>query len=117
MTKSKKKEDPFAVFSGGPSEKLRMQLLKEEFKKRKVQPTSWTKVKYRKLVKLPKDFLPPSERKKKRKKGEQAEPMKREDYFKALSVRSKWTDGKVVVHKTKYKKPKKSSISRQPVSD
>ena len=101
MTSIKKKEDAFAVFGGGVSEKLRMQLLKEEFKKRKVQPTSWTKVKYRKLVKLPKDFLPPSERKKKRKKGEQQVPMKREDYFKPLSVRSKWTGGKVVVHLAK----------------
>ena len=40
-----------------PSEKLRKQLLVEEFKMRKKQPAAWTKIKYRKLVKLPKDLL------------------------------------------------------------
>lgn len=39
------------------SETLRKKLLKEEFKLRKKQPTAWTRIKYRKNVKLPKDFL------------------------------------------------------------
>jgi hypothetical protein len=39
------------------SEKLRQQLLAEEFKLRAKQPTAWTKIKYRKNVKLPKDLM------------------------------------------------------------
>lgn len=104
--KTHSKEDPFAVFNTGITEKLRMQLLKEEQKLRKVQPVSWTKTKYRKLVKLPKDFLPPSERKKKRKKGEPAPLMKREDYFRPLVTNKSWQD---VPKRKKSKKVKKKS--------
>lgn len=39
------------------SEKLRQKLLEEEFRLRKKQPTAWTKIKYRKNVKLPKDLM------------------------------------------------------------
>jgi len=35
------------VFKNDISEKMRMQLLAEEFKLRKKQPTAWTKTKYR----------------------------------------------------------------------
>ncbi|MFH0714628.1 MAG: hypothetical protein V1847_02835 [Candidatus Diapherotrites archaeon] len=48
------------------TEKLRQQLLDEEFKLRKKQPAAWTKIKYRKQVKLPKDFLKKSRKKKKK---------------------------------------------------
>ncbi len=48
------------------SEELRRKLLEEEFKMRKKQPEAWTKIKYRKQVKLPKDFLKKSRKKKKK---------------------------------------------------
>jgi len=39
------------------SEKLRLKLLEEERRLRGNQPTAWTKIKYRKNVKLPKDLM------------------------------------------------------------
>lgn len=34
-------------FPGKVSEEMRIKLLNEEFRKRKKQPTAWTKIKYR----------------------------------------------------------------------
>jgi len=39
------------------SEKLRLKLLEEEQRLRGKQPKSWTSIKYRKSVKLPKDLI------------------------------------------------------------
>lgn len=46
------------------TEKIRKMLLEEEFKLRSKQPAAWTKIKYRKHVKLPKEFLKKSRKKK-----------------------------------------------------
>ncbi|MBU0636225.1 hypothetical protein KKE06_04330 [Candidatus Micrarchaeota archaeon] len=43
-------EDDEAILSPHVNEKMREQLLKEEFKLRKKQPTAWTKTKYRKFA-------------------------------------------------------------------
>ena len=48
-------EDEFAFLR--PTETLRKQLLREELKLRKIQPEAWTRIKYRKSVKLPKDLF------------------------------------------------------------
>lgn len=47
------------------SEKLRLKLLEEERKLREQQPKSWTSIKYRKSVKLPKDLIRKAKRVKK----------------------------------------------------
>ncbi len=62
MAKKKKQEDDDFSFLK-PSESLRKRLLKEEFKLRKGQPQAWTRIKYRKIVKLPKDLLKKSRKK------------------------------------------------------
>lgn len=43
-------EDDEEIFSPDVSEKMRADLLKQEFKLRKKQPTAWTKTKYRKFA-------------------------------------------------------------------
>ncbi len=43
-------EEDEEIFSPDVSEKMRADLLKQEFKLRKKQPTAWTKTKYRKFA-------------------------------------------------------------------
>lgn len=43
-------EEDEEIFSPAVSEKMREDLLKQEFKLRKKQPTAWTKTKYRKFA-------------------------------------------------------------------
>jgi hypothetical protein len=43
-------EEDEEIFSPEISEKMRAELLKQEFKLRKKQPTAWTKTKYRKFA-------------------------------------------------------------------